>query len=388
MNVVMFHSVGNENSSWSRNWLSTSLEHFESFCNYLQRKNYNTLFLDEWYDLQNNPRLIKKNHIVLTFDDGYLDNWVYAFPILKKYGLKATIFINPEFVDPSSTLRPTLEDIWNGKYNIEELQTLGFLNWEEIKFMYNSGLIDIQSHSMSHNFYFHSDKLIDYYEGQDDYHWLPWLEKPDRKPFWISENQKDFVPVGHPVFKYGRALGLRRFFPSKKFVDSFILQYHKLKNNKPNIKEQLMSFTETYRRENNRLGRYESDEELERRYRYEVYESKRILEEILNKPVEYLCWPGGGYNDRSIRMSVDAGYKASTIPSWEKHKLLDNSKPYKRIRRLGIGSYYKFNNKYKYSHNRLHLIYTFLSKSGNTYYRNLLRLKKYYHVISDKAQIR
>ena len=43
--------------------------------------------------------------IVLTFDDGYLDNWVFAYPLLEKYNLRGTIFVNPEFVDPSLEIR-------------------------------------------------------------------------------------------------------------------------------------------------------------------------------------------------------------------------------------------------------------------------------------------
>src|SRR5690606_21714302 len=109
-------------------------------------------------------------------------------PLLKKYNLKGTIFVNPEFIDPSKQVRPTLEDVWNNKIEKEELSSLGFLNWEEIKKLDGSGVMDIQSHSMSHNFYFYSDQITDYYNGQEDYHWLAWVIRPDRKPFWITED--------------------------------------------------------------------------------------------------------------------------------------------------------------------------------------------------------
>lgn len=384
----MFHSVGNNKSSWSKKWLSVSLEHFEEFCKYLQRKKYESLFLNEWYCNQNRDRLLRTRQIVITLDDGYLDNWVYAYPILKKYGLKGTIFINPEFVDPTNEKRPTLEDVWNGKMAIEELKTLGYLNWEEIKFMDTSGIVDIQSHSMSHNFYFTTDTLVDFYKNQNDYHWLAWVKRPDRKSFWITEDQRDFIPAGYPVFEYDRALGLRRFFPSEHFIDSFISKYNDLKQaNSENIKKQLIEFTANYKDEYNYIGRYESDEESYERYRYEIYESKRVLEKILNKKVEYLCWPGGSYNDISIQMSIDAGYKASTIASWDNQRKYINSSAYKRIRRFGLGSFLKFNGKYIYNKNTKHLIHSFLSKRGNSYYKNLARLNNYYHLLLIKSNL-
>src|SRR5690606_5904911 len=172
MDVIMFHSIGNHDSSWHQNWLSVSFEHFDEFCKFLSREKYETMHLNDWYGLQNKPNQINDKQVVLTFDDGYLDNWVYAYPLLKKYKLKGTIFVNPEFVNPSEKIRPTIEDVWENKIGTSELDSLGFLNWEEIKALESSGVMDIQSHSMSHNFYFYSDQVIDFYNGQDDYHWL------------------------------------------------------------------------------------------------------------------------------------------------------------------------------------------------------------------------
>jgi len=186
----MFHSLGNHGSPWYQYWLSVSLDHFESFCHFLKKNKYETIFLDQWYQLQDEKADRNHKYLCITFDDGYLDNWVYLYPLLKKYKLNATIFVNPEFVDPSKTFRPSLENVWNDEINLHKLKGTGFLNWEEIKTLDKSDYVDIQSHSMSHNYYFCSDKIIDYYNGQDKYHWLAWIADPSRKAFWINENQK------------------------------------------------------------------------------------------------------------------------------------------------------------------------------------------------------
>jgi peptidoglycan/xylan/chitin deacetylase (PgdA/CDA1 family) len=377
MNVVMLHSVGNHDSSWHQNWLSVSLEHFEEFCKFLKKENYETLLLEDWYYLQNNPEKIRKNQIVLTFDDGYLDNYVFAYPILKKYNLKGTVFVNPEFIDPSQNIRPTLEAVWNKEIEIKELNPLGFLNWPEIQFLDKSGVLDIQNHSMTHNYYFYSDNLIDFYHGQEEFHWLPWILKKERKPFWLIENQSSYVPYGYPLFEYGRALGLKRFIPSEGFIKEFIMEVKRIESSPKNQKlEILKRFIEDFKLKNGEIGVFESDLETQQRFEFELLESKRILEEKLNKKVDFLCWPGGGYNELSLKSAKEAGYLASTIASREKHKTLDNSHHYKRIQRFGLGSFERIGNKKIYNPNRKTLVHNYQKMTGGLGKKIIIKLLK------------
>ena len=385
MNVVMLHSIGNNNSSWSQNWLSVSIDHFDNFCKFLKVNDYETLFLNEWYLLQNNPKNIHKKQIIITLDDGYLDNWIYAFPILKKYKLKGTIFINPEFVDNGLSKRYNQEDILNKKNDKENLETLGFLNWEEIKYMEKTEFIDIQSHSMSHNYYFKSDKIIDFYNGQEKYHWLSWIINPDQKPYWLTRNLTKDIPFGYPVFEYGRALGLRKFIPSEDFVNLFISEYNEYKHLSNNIiQKKLNKLNEKYKKNTGNNGEFETEEEQKYRYKYELLESKNIIESKLNKKVDFLCWPGGGYNELSINISKEVGYKASTVASSDQISIIDNSINYKRIRRFGLGSFSNINNNFIYNNDRNHLVHLFRSKCGNIFYDNLMRIKKIRNIIKLK----
>jgi peptidoglycan/xylan/chitin deacetylase (PgdA/CDA1 family) len=65
--------------------------------------------------------------VALTLDDGTEDNFLLAFPVLKEYGLKATIFLIYGQMD-----RP------------------GWLKWEEIKSMQESSLVEFASHTSAH----------------------------------------------------------------------------------------------------------------------------------------------------------------------------------------------------------------------------------------------
>jgi peptidoglycan/xylan/chitin deacetylase (PgdA/CDA1 family) len=341
MEVIMFHSIGCVNSSWSRNYLTIEWRHFESFCEYLVNNKIETLTLEEWYvfDPDLNTSSSRKK-VVLTFDDGYLDNWVYAYPILKKYNLKGTIFINPEFVDPSEEPRANLDDYWKKEKSFHELKFLGFLNWAEIRLMDESKILDVQSHSMSHNFYFKNSQIIDIYTGQRKYDWMAWNYNPVRKPFYMNEDQRKMVPYGTPIFEFGRALSLRRFLPSED-LNQFAVDFYKQsvansKDKTETFKQDFIAICDSFIANNTSALKRETDQEMELRYRYELFESKKIIEENLNKNVEFLCWPGGGYNELSIKLSIEAGYKASTLASSEDIGNLDNSILYKRIVRFGL----------------------------------------------------
>ena len=104
----------------------------------------------------------------------------------------------------------------------------------------------------------------------------------------------------------------------------------------------------------------------------------------MNKKVDFLCWPGGGYNELSIRLSIEAGYKASTISSREKSNLLDNSGPYKRIQRYGMSSFISVGKSKYMIKNTNYLVQSLKGKMGNPVYRNLNRTRKLFYIIKDR----
>ena len=69
--------------------------------------------------------------IILTFDDGYYSNYEYIYPFLKKYNVKASIFIITNKIG-------------------QEIDGIKYLSWEQCLEMQNSGLVEIFSHSKKH----------------------------------------------------------------------------------------------------------------------------------------------------------------------------------------------------------------------------------------------
>lgn len=123
--VVMYHSV---NPAASRKtMLAVTPETFERQMRFLKNNRYNVITLQELTGLIRDNKKIPGRTIAITLDDGYKDNYTYAFPVLKKYNLSATIFIIVNEVG-----RPQADR----------------LSWEEIKIMRDSGLIIFGSHCL------------------------------------------------------------------------------------------------------------------------------------------------------------------------------------------------------------------------------------------------
>jgi peptidoglycan/xylan/chitin deacetylase (PgdA/CDA1 family) len=87
--ILLYHKVGSDADS-----LTVSTERFDSDMEYLALNGYNTLSLDDVRRRVNNEDApMPKKPVLITFDDGYLDNYTNAFPILEKYNLKASFYI-------------------------------------------------------------------------------------------------------------------------------------------------------------------------------------------------------------------------------------------------------------------------------------------------------
>jgi peptidoglycan/xylan/chitin deacetylase (PgdA/CDA1 family) len=65
---------------------------FERQMKYLHDHKYKTLKLDEFYKWKKGELKVPRKSVLITIDDGALSNYMYAFPILKKYNLNATVF--------------------------------------------------------------------------------------------------------------------------------------------------------------------------------------------------------------------------------------------------------------------------------------------------------
>lgn len=315
--VFMYHTVGITHKDWLWSYLTLDYKVFDHQMRILHKMGCNSVALSELYDYMKYGKSLPKNPFVITFDDGYADNWIAAAPIMKKYGFRGTTYVNPEFVDTRNICRPTLDDVWKGDVKEAEIDWKGFLTWPEMKEMEKQGTIEVQSHAMTHTWYFKNNKLADFQHPGDAYVWMNWNRYPDRKPAYMHEDQESLKEYGAPVYEHDKSLKIRRHFPPEEIAD-YMIRYVKENGGKrffeqSDWREKLNSkFSEISAKYSN--GRDETDEEYDQRLEYELAKSKEILENQLGKKVEFLCWPGGGYNETSVKKALQV-YKSVTLGS-------------------------------------------------------------------------
>lgn len=140
--VLMYHMVSNhlpKNKS-KFNRLRVKPKEFEKQLKWLKKNNFKSYTLSELVNL----KVIPKKSVVLTFDDGYEDNFTNAFPLLQKYDFKATIYI---VLNRFNNDWATDKDL---NTSSAELNNEKMLSNEQVNIMINSGLIEIASHTFDH----------------------------------------------------------------------------------------------------------------------------------------------------------------------------------------------------------------------------------------------
>ena len=89
--ILTYHHVGVPSAKWRLN--SVSEKSFEYQMAFMKRHGFEVISFDDLVEGIKKGHEFSRNTVVLQFDDGYEDNYKYAFPILKKYGFPAMVFL-------------------------------------------------------------------------------------------------------------------------------------------------------------------------------------------------------------------------------------------------------------------------------------------------------
>ena len=127
--ILTYHSV-----SYEKNFITITPEEFEWQMEKIRSFGYRVISLAELEQMLDAGAVAPRT-IVITFDDGRKDNYQYAFPVLKKFNMPATVFLATDYIGNSlpSSAGP-----------------IAALSEVELREMHASGLIDFEPHTASH----------------------------------------------------------------------------------------------------------------------------------------------------------------------------------------------------------------------------------------------
>jgi len=123
--IIMYHSIFHKDTGK----YVLHPEQLEKDFIYIKNNGYTTIVVKDLIDFIENGVPLPDKPIMLTFDDGAKTKYLYAFPLLKKYDLRAVFAVVGKWIDD------------------EEVKKGSSLTYEQIKEMADSGLVEIQSHS-------------------------------------------------------------------------------------------------------------------------------------------------------------------------------------------------------------------------------------------------
>ncbi|HSB04132.1 MAG TPA: polysaccharide deacetylase family protein, partial [Thermodesulfobacteriota bacterium] len=214
--------------------------------------------------------------IVITFDDGSIENYTVAYPLLKQYGYSGTVFA------------PTAD---------EYIQRSGTEWWKEVE---AQGILRIEGHSHTHALAFINAQVEDFYTGKNQ----------DQEPIIKGLDER----YGAPIFGLGYELVSRIFIPRREFTEKCVEYVNRQGGvnffQKENWKEEMFFLISEYKEDR---GRYETEEEKGERIGGELELSKTIIERVIGngKEVRFFAYPFGAYDSGIMDSLKHLGYKGA-----------------------------------------------------------------------------
>jgi peptidoglycan/xylan/chitin deacetylase (PgdA/CDA1 family) len=121
--ILCYHRFGTRQSR-----LNVTPAAFDAQMEYLAKNGYTVVTMKRLARFLEGREALPAKSVAITIDDGYRSTYEIAFPILRKYGFAATVFLYTDFVGASDAM-----------------------TWTQMKEMMASGLVEIQPHSKSHS---------------------------------------------------------------------------------------------------------------------------------------------------------------------------------------------------------------------------------------------
>jgi len=130
--ALMYHSISEPSPGWPKD-LCVNPAVFEEHLKYLKERGYNVVTARQAMILLKSRQNVM-NTVILTFDDGYEDNYTRAFPLLRKYGFRGNFFVVGKDIGKTFNQNGIIQ----------------YMTFDQLREMHQQGM-EIGSHTMSHD---------------------------------------------------------------------------------------------------------------------------------------------------------------------------------------------------------------------------------------------
>ena len=133
--ILMYHSISESECQNLHPYFvtETSVQVFETHMKFLSDNGYQTITTEDVVALLNSPQKLTGKNVVITFDDGYRDFYRNAFPILNKYGYRATVYLPTAYINQ----------------RVHTFKGKECMTWAEVRELREVGIL-FGSHTVSH----------------------------------------------------------------------------------------------------------------------------------------------------------------------------------------------------------------------------------------------
>ncbi len=265
---------------------------------------YRTVGADEIAEFVTSGRLPDDRAVALTFDDARASLSTVAGPLLKRYGFRAITFAIPARVADAELVRPTMDDGVETAGS-EDGSAVPFATWPELEALQSSGVVDVQSHTLTHAAIFCSATPVGFLTPAFTRQHL--LDRP----LVSTGGDTTFLTpsaLGAPLYvRRSRMSDGRRFLANQAVVERSVA--HVQANGGPALFERPGWERELRGPLPQTQGTFESDEERERAIARELVESREELDARLGRgTVKHVALPWGVSGRITRRLLEDAGY--------------------------------------------------------------------------------
>lgn len=304
----MYHSI-----SRFKNYLCLPPEQFEDHCRTLSEAGWRGICLAEAEDYFLKKKRLPNKVCLFTFDDGYLDNFVHAEPILRHYGHHGIVFPVLGYIEPKNGIRPNRELSPPSKEAVNLLSALDkrrttvrsgrrvagiqFCSWDELKHMHFHGNMASAPHSMYHSRVVRSLKFKGLYapQGRGSFFSVP--------PYAICYGFPRF-DLGHALACQGYQIVPEVYEISQSMVPQEINEAKQFLSSPENRQSVLNAFLKLPC-----LGVLESEEQYRQRVTEELCQCREVfIQKFGDAPLSF-CWPWGDYSKTCLEIAREVGFR-------------------------------------------------------------------------------